>query len=225
MPSSKILIWDGSRCSNPPETDVPTTYPKCSPTEMMGLLVLLSSHKDSEDVARLADDLDLEIDEILPAVDYAAALQLVKVHDGRATLTETGKKFLAATIRDRKALTREQLRKTTLFRTLLRALESAPGHQLSDEELGQIVSLAQAPLEEAVQNIVNWGRYAELFRYDADEHRLIATQHPVTKIPPSSKPPPPSAPSGTATAPPSSKAPKSPPDTQTRTSPIAILAA
>ena len=68
---------------------MPTTYPKCSPTEMMGLLVLVNSHKGAEDIARLADDLDLEIDEILPAVDYAEVLRLVTVQDGRATLTET----------------------------------------------------------------------------------------------------------------------------------------
>jgi NitT/TauT family transport system ATP-binding protein len=104
----------------------------------MGLLVLVNSHKGSEDIARLADDLDLEIDEILPAVDYAEVLQLVKVSDGRATLTDLGKKFLASTIRDRKLILREQLARTTLFRTLLRALDKAPERQLSDEELGSI---------------------------------------------------------------------------------------
>jgi len=203
---------------------VPTTYPKCSPTEMMGLLVLLNSHKGSEDIARLAEDLDLEIDEILPSVDYAEVLQFLKVHDGQVTLTETGKKFLASTIRDRKALLRDQLRRTTLFRTLLRALDSAPERQLSDEELGQIVSLAQAPLEEAVQNIVNWGRYAELFRYDADEHRLVATQRPAAKSTTGSRPPPPSAPANPPPTPTPTKSAKTPPETQTRTRPIAVLA-
>jgi len=157
---------------------------------MMGLLVLLNSHSGSEDVARLADDLDLEIDEILPSVDYAEVLQLVKVSDGRATLTDLGKKFLASTIRDRKSVLREQLSRTTLFRTLLRALDRAPDRQLSDEELGSIISLAQAPLEDAVQNIVNWGRYAEMFRYDSDEHRLTAIGHPPAKTGGGARPPP-----------------------------------
>ena len=203
---------------------MPTTYPKCSPTEMMGLLVLLNSHNGSEDVARLADDLDLEIDEILPSVDYAEVLELLKVSDGRATLTETGKKFLAASIRDRKALLRDQLRKTTLFRTLLRALDSAPGRELTDEQLGQIISLAQAPLEEAVQNIVNWGRYAELFRYDADEHRLVAILHPGSKAPSGARPPPPSAPAAPASSSSSAKSTKSSGPPSTRTAPVAILA-
>jgi hypothetical protein len=173
---------------------VATSYPKCSPTEMMGLLVLLNSHKGSEDIARLADDLDLEIDEILPAVDYAQALQLLKVADGRATLSDLGKKVLAATIRDRKQIVRDQLSRTTLFRTLVRALERAPDRELSDEELGSIISLAHAPPEDAVQNIVNWGRYAELFRYDSDEHKLTAIHHPPVRTGGGSRPPPPPSP-------------------------------
>jgi NitT/TauT family transport system ATP-binding protein len=157
---------------------VPTTYPKCNPTEMLGLLVLLNSHKGSEDVALLADDLDLEIDEIFPSLEYAEVLQLVKVSDGRVSFTDLGRKLMSQTIRGRKALLREQLQRTALFRTLVRALEGAPGHQLSDEELAQIVSVTTPPTDEAVQNIVNWGRYADLLRYDADEHRVILVRAP-----------------------------------------------
>jgi NitT/TauT family transport system ATP-binding protein len=203
---------------------VPTTYPKCSPTEMMGLLVLLNSHGAEEDIARLADDLDLEIDEILPSVDYAVALQLIKVQAGRAALTDTGKKFLAASIRDRKALVREQLKKTTLFRTLMRALDGAPGRQLTDEQLGTILSLAQGPLDEAFQNIVNWGRYAELFRYDADQHRIVATARPATKAPPAARPPPPSTPSGPSPPTTASKATRTPAEPTTRAGALASVA-
>ena len=140
---------------------------------MTGLLVLLNDHKGSEDVALLADDLDLEIDEILPSLEYAEVLGLVKVSDGRAVLTELGKKLLAGTIRERKSQLREQLKKTTLYRALLRALDSSPGHQLSDEEINRLVAFTTAPADEFVQNIINWGRYTELFRYDADQHVLL----------------------------------------------------
>ncbi len=150
-----------------------TTYPKCSPTEMLGLLVLLEGHKGSEDVALLADDLDLEIDEIFPALEYAELLQFVKVTDGRATFTDLGKKLVAASIRERKTLVREQLRKTPLFRTILRALEASPEHRLNDDEFGQIISLTTARADGGEQNIVNWGRYADLFRYDADSRAIL----------------------------------------------------
>ena len=152
---------------------MPTTYPKCSPTELMGLLVLLNDHKGSEDVALLADDLDLEIDEILPAVEFAEALQLLKVSDGRATLTEVGHKLLAGTIRERKTILRDQLKRTTLFRALLRALESAPERHLSEEEVNRLIEFTTAPNDLLVQNIINWGRYTELFRWNSDERVLV----------------------------------------------------
>ena len=161
---------------------------------MMGLLVLLNSHKGSEDVALLADDLDLEIDEILPSLEFAEVLQLVKVSGGRATFTDLGKRAVQGTIRDRKAIVRDQLKRTTLFRTLLRALESAPEHCLSDESLTQIVALTTAPADAAVQNIVNWGRYADLFRYDADHRRLVLVRRAAMGRGGAGRPPSPGAP-------------------------------
>jgi NitT/TauT family transport system ATP-binding protein len=185
---------------------------------MMGLLVLLKSHKGSEDVALLADDLDLEIDEILPSLDYAAALQLVTVSDGRATFTDLGQRFASGTIRDRKAILRDQLVRTTLFKTLLRALERSPEHILSDDQLAQIVSFTTAPADEAVQNIINWGRYAELFRYDAETRRLIARRRPPSTRAPPVRPPPPGAtepPPGGPPRPTRASTPGAPPEAQT----------
>jgi NitT/TauT family transport system ATP-binding protein len=204
---------------------VPTSYPKCQPSEMMGLLVLLNSHKGSEDVALLADDLDLEIDEILPALEFAEILQLVKVSEGRATFTDLGKRLVAGSIRDRKTIIREQLRRTTLFRTLLRALESAADHSLTDDQLNQIASFTTATADEAVQTIVNWGRYAELFRYDADERRLVAVRHPPGAKSAASRPPPPGgSTSSTASEASGSRAPRgTSATTQTETRPAPVV--
>jgi len=168
---------------------VPTVFPKASPSEMQGLLVLLSEHKGNEDVARLADDLDLEIDEILPSIDYAEALGLVKVVEGRANLTDIGRRMLSASIRDRKTILREQLKKTTLFKTILRALESAPEGRLTEDDVQRLLAFTTAPSDSYVLNIINWGRYAELFRYDSDEHALIAIRSRATPRSPPGSPP------------------------------------
>ncbi|MHB8351858.1 MAG: AAA-associated domain-containing protein [Thermoplasmata archaeon] len=156
---------------------MPTTYPKCAPTELMGLLVLLQDHHGEQDLARLADDLDLEIDEILPSSDFAEALRLVSVNDGRVTFTETGRKVVGATIRERKNLLREQLKATTLYATLIRALEGAPGNQMPEEEATRLIAFTAAPADDAVLNIINWGRYTELFRYDPEQHVLTLVRH------------------------------------------------
>ncbi len=156
---------------------MPTTYPKCAPTEMMGLLVLLQDHHGEQDLARLADDLDLEIDEILPSSDFAEALRLVTVRDGRVSFTDTGRAVVGATIRELKALLREQLRGTTLYATLLRALEGAPGNRMPEEEVTRLIAFTAAPSDDAVLNIINWGRYTELFRYDPEQRVLTLMRH------------------------------------------------
>jgi NitT/TauT family transport system ATP-binding protein len=203
---------------------LPTTYPKASPTEMMGLLVLLKDHKGAQDVARLADDLDLEIDEILPSLEFAEVLQLVSVHEGRAELTDVGRRLLAGSIRERKTILRDQLKRTTLFRTLLGALESAPERRLTDEEAFRLIEFTSAPADSLVQNIINWGRYTELFRYDADE-RMLLLPHSRTSSKSSSGQRPPSGPSARADEPvtPSGGRGSSPP--VERAAPLASLAA
>ena len=176
---------------------MPTVYPKCSPTELMGLMVLLKDHHGAEDVARLADDLDLEIDEIIPSTEFAETLQLIQIAEGRATLTEVGARLLAASIRERKAILRDQLKKTTLFRTLLQALESKPERRLTEDELNALVEFTTAPADEFVQNIINWGRFVELFRYDADQRALLpARARPAARPPSGGSGRPPSGSSG-----------------------------
>jgi hypothetical protein len=203
---------------------VATSYPKCSPTEMFGLLVLLDSHNGSEDVALLARDLDLEIDEIFPALEYSEVLGLVQVVDGRATFTDMGKKFVAASIRERKALLREQLKRTTLFKTLLRALENNPDHRLSDDELIQIFSFTNVRADDAVQNIVNWGRYADLFRYDSEEHSLHLTRRAAAPRAGGGRSPPAAPPATTATTTASRKPPTPAPPESGRPGALPALA-
>ena len=131
----------------------------------------------SEEIARLADDLDLEIDEILPAVEYAVvARTLGQVADGRANLTDTAASSSPVPSRSRKTILRERLERTTLFAALLRALESLPERRLTDDQVIQLVSFTTAPADSLVQNIINWGRYAEMFRYDSDEHLLLPSR-------------------------------------------------
>jgi NitT/TauT family transport system ATP-binding protein len=174
---------------------VPTSFPKASPSELQGLLVLLNEHRGNEDVARLADDLDLEIDEILPSLDYAETLGLVKVVDGRAKLTDVGHRMVSASIRERKTILRDQLKKTTLFKTILRALEGAPGGRLTEDAVQRLLAFTTAPSDSYVLNIINWGRYAELFRYDSNEHALIAVRPRAPgRTPPSTPPSNPGAP-------------------------------
>jgi NitT/TauT family transport system ATP-binding protein len=139
---------------------------------MIGLLVLLKGSRGSEDLARLADDLDLEIDEILPAVEFAEALGYLTLSDGRATITDAGQKLLAGSITDRKTHLREGLKKIPVFEQIVRRLENSEDRKLMGEELGAVLFPISLSSEDVLQNVIHWGRFTELFYYDADENVL-----------------------------------------------------
>ncbi len=62
---------------------------------MIGLLEVLEDFKGRVDIAKVADDLMLELDDLLPAVDAAELLVFLKIDSGDLILIEEGKKFLS----------------------------------------------------------------------------------------------------------------------------------
>lgn len=181
---------------------MPTLYPKCTPSEVLGFLMLLNNARGSQDLARISDEENLPIDKILPAVEYAQGLGLLTLEEGRASITDAGRMLLAADIRNRKVLLRELLKRTILFRAILRSLEQSVDGTVAEDEIAQIVAFTTAP-PEAIQTIINWGRYTELFRYDATRHSILpmgtkgpAKATPVIPLPPSPPIPPVPANSG-----------------------------
>ncbi len=203
---------------------MPTLYPKCAPSELLGLLSLIKRVKGSEEVARIADDESLEVDDILPSIEYAEGLGLVTVTDGRVSFTELGKKLASATIRAKKELLRDILGKTTLFRAIQRSLDSAVDGFLAEDELHQIVAFTTAP-PEAVHTIITWGRYSDLFRYDANRHLIMpsgtrrAPKPPPPIAVPAAPPPPPPPPPGGTISPSAKVVPARPPTKPTATKP------
>lgn len=151
---------------------MPTLYPKCAPSEMLGFLVLLNTHRGSVEIARMAEEESMGMDKLLPAIEYAQGLGLVTVSDGKVAFTDSGRMLIAADIRVRKDLLRELLKRTILFRAILRSIDQTGDGVVHEDELHQIVAFTTAP-PEAVQDIINWGRYTGIFRYDANQHAIL----------------------------------------------------
>jgi NitT/TauT family transport system ATP-binding protein len=150
--------------------------PHARPGGIAGLLELLLDKGGRDDIYRLADDLAFEIDDLLPIVDAAQLLGFLKIEEGDAVITESGAEYANSEILRQKELFRDAAVKgVLLLRQIRRALETKSDHtvpedffldmldeQFSDEE-------AQRQMETAVA----WGRYAELFDYDAGRRRFI----------------------------------------------------
>jgi NitT/TauT family transport system ATP-binding protein len=154
--------------------------PHARPGGIAGLLELMVDHGGKADIYRLADDLAFEVDDILPIVDAASLLGFMRVTEGDAALTEMGTEYAHAEILRQKEIFREAaLENVLLLRQIMRALEaksdgSVPEefvHDMLDEQFSEEETLRQ------LETAVNWGRYSELFDFDASRRRFILQSH------------------------------------------------
>jgi NitT/TauT family transport system ATP-binding protein len=150
--------------------------PHARPGGMAGLLELLLDKGGRDDIYRLADDLAFEIDDLLPIVDAAQLLGFLKVEEGDAAITPSGTEFANSEILRQKELFRDAaVEHILLLRQIRRALESKSDHtvpedfflDMLDEQFSEEECLRQ------METAVAWGRYAELFDFDAGRRRFV----------------------------------------------------
>src|ERR1700736_2961371 len=84
----------------------PIMLPHTRPGGMAGLLEILVDQGGRADLHRLAYDLSLEVDALLPTVDTAVLLGFLRVEEGDAVITPEGEEFAKADIQTRKKLFR-----------------------------------------------------------------------------------------------------------------------
>jgi NitT/TauT family transport system ATP-binding protein len=141
-----------------------------------GLLELLQDRGGKEDLYRVAEDLRMEVDDILPIVEAAVLLSFARAERGDIELTATGREFAEADIATRKALFREAaLANVPLLQQIHSALAGKSDHTMPLEFFRDLLQ-QHFPEDEAQRQIdtaLNWGRYADLFTYDSETDRLV----------------------------------------------------
>lgn len=160
--------------------------PHARPGGVAGLLELLIDKGGKDDIYRLADDLAFEIDDLLPIVDAAQLLGFLTVYEGDVAITATGTEFANSEILRQKELFRQAaLGNILLLRQICRALETKNDHTVPEEFFLDMLD-EQFSSEESLRQVetaVNWGRYAELFDFDAARRRFILPEEPVALAP------------------------------------------
>jgi len=150
--------------------------PHARPGGIAGLLELLIDHNGKDDIYRLADDLAFEIDDLLPIVDAAQLLKFITVTEGDAAITASGMEYANSEILRQKELFRTAaVTNVLLLRQIVRALEAKSDgtvaeeffHDVLDEQFSEEETLRQ------LETAINWGRYAELFDFDAGRRRFV----------------------------------------------------
>jgi NitT/TauT family transport system ATP-binding protein len=150
--------------------------PHARPGGIAGLLELLLDKGGRDDIYRLADDLAFEIDDLLPIVDAAQLLGFLKVEEGDASITEQGAEFGNSEILRQKELFRDAaMENVLLLRQIRRAIESKSDHTVPEAFFMDMLDeqFSEEESQRQIETAVTWGRYAELFDFDAVRRRFV----------------------------------------------------
>ena len=141
-----------------------------------GLLELIVDQPEGkDDIPRLAERIQLEVDDLLPILDATVMLGFAEIAQGDVNLTEIGRDFATTTILRSKDLFRQQVvENVPMLVSVLQTLREKRNRAMRADFFVDLLD-EYYPHEEAERQFataVDWGRYAELFEYDASEDRL-----------------------------------------------------
>ena len=161
----------GNGAAKPPGVGIGERLPGVSTSQMTGLLEALAgpAYNGHADLPQIAETLQLEVDDLFPIVEALQLVGFAEVAHGDIQLTQPGKSFVDADNDQRKRIFAEHLsRLVGLARHIRQVLDERPGHKAPRvrflTELEDHLSEDEA--EKALDIVIAWGRYAELFSYD-----------------------------------------------------------
>ena len=146
--------------------------PHSRPGGIGGLLELLNDRGGEEDMYHIAEELLLEVDDLLPILDAATLLGFATVHEGDVRITEKGALSRRRTYpRERYCSAKRCWRTFRCCSRFRSTLEKKSNHTMPVEFFRDLLDerFAQVEVEQQIETALNWGRYAELFTYDAED--------------------------------------------------------
>ncbi|KAF3889536.1 MULTISPECIES: ABC transporter ATP-binding protein [Nostocales] len=137
--------------------------------------LILEQPHGRDDISRLAERLQLNVDDLLPILDAAELLGFAEVVQGDIQLTEIGRDFATATILWSKELFQQQaIANVPMIVSIVKTLQEKQNKTMSADFFLDFLD-EYYPREETERQFataVDWGRYAKLFEYDAREELL-----------------------------------------------------
>ena len=144
--------------------------PEVSTNLMAGLLEALAGlPKGACPLATLAEDLQMEADELFPIADTLQLFRFVEIEGPQIRLAPDGKRYAVSDVDGRKQLfARHLLSYVPLAGHIRRVLDERPKHYAPArrfrDELEDYMSEDYA--DQTLKALIGWGRYGETFAYD-----------------------------------------------------------
>lgn len=152
--------------------------PKTHYTVLLGFVEVLDDLGGKSDVAGIASKQGLELDDLLPLLESGEMLGLIQVSAGDVSITEKGHLFIVASPKVRKKMLRDVVINLDTFKKLIDLVkQSDKGYISKDEVLEFVSNETQSPdsdvdISDEFNWIVEWGRQALIFNYDANEETI-----------------------------------------------------
>jgi NitT/TauT family transport system ATP-binding protein len=166
-------VWTVAPASEGSPTEVP--LPAATVGGMSGLLEILAALGGREDLPKLAHGLTFEVDDLLPLVDAAQMLGLAVVDNGDLEITDEGRAFVAADILDSKQrFARAAQERAPLVRAICKSLATTKDGTLGEGFFLDLLrrGFSEDEARQQMQIAIDWGRYGELFDFDANTGQL-----------------------------------------------------
>jgi NitT/TauT family transport system ATP-binding protein len=150
--------------------------PHARPGGIAGFMELLTDRGGRDDLYKLADELSMDVDDLLPIVEASAMLGFAVLREGDVEITPEGRKFGEADIQAQKSIFREAaLKNVAILRLIENTLHAKRDHAIGEEFFRDILDehFSSDEVERQFETALNWGRYAEIFDYDSENGRLF----------------------------------------------------
>ncbi|MEM0094662.1 MAG: AAA-associated domain-containing protein [Candidatus Micrarchaeaceae archaeon] len=144
--------------------------------QVRGVLKVLNENGGTMSIAQLADEINENIDNLLPLLDACELLDTIKVKGGMISVKEEGRKFDAKRFVEN---ARSRLREIEPFRTVIAALSE---HELATPELTEKIRKKGISFhadkitnEEIFKSLMlSWGVRAGIVRYNSERDTWTA---------------------------------------------------
>src|ERR1700733_5601284 len=156
-----------------------------------GLIELLQDRGGKEALYRLAEVLIMDAEDLLPIIEAAVLLGFATLKEGDVEISPEGTKFAEADILTSKILFRQAaLNHVVILQQIDSVLHAKADHSISEEFFYDILDehFSEDEVQRQFDTAMNWGRYAEIFDFDRESHRLtlaepVGEPHPPTSTP------------------------------------------
>ncbi len=154
----------------------PSMLPHARPGGIAGFVELVADRGGKEDLYHVAEDLQMEVDDLLPIAEAARLLGFAKLERGDVLLTPQGKAFAEGEIAERQNFFKAAvLEHVPLLQQMNSALASKTDHAMPLEFFRDVLDerFSAEETQRQIETALDWGRYSGIFAYDSETDRLV----------------------------------------------------